>query len=158
MNVKERQEEFKKFSGEQGVILLGKGHDYTAGRSEEDAYANFRIIADLLKGAPITSYTVTLIYFLKHVLSLITYAKKGRQESGEGLRGRHLDVANYAFILDQLKDEHVIQAFAPPNEGIFVNEGIFEGIRPENLHPSLWNVDSIEDGTANVRAPESLFP
>ncbi len=101
LNVKNRQEAFKEFSEQQAEILIGKGHDYTAGQADVDAYANFRLIAMLLDGVPMTPYTVTLIYAMKHIFSLITFAKTGRQESGEGLRGRHLDVANYAFILDQ---------------------------------------------------------
>lgn len=105
--VAQRTEAFGEFIKEQRAILLGKGHDYTAGQAEKDAYANFRIIADLLDGAPITPYTVCMIYFLKHVFSLITFTKTGVQESGEGLRGRHLDVADYAFILDQLVPDHL---------------------------------------------------
>jgi len=105
--VKERMEAFEQFALEQRKILLGKGHDYTAGKDDEDAYTNFRVIADLLEGAPITAYTICMIYFLKHVFSLITFTKRGKQESGEGLRGRHLDVADYAFILDQLVPDHM---------------------------------------------------
>jgi hypothetical protein len=105
-SVADRQAAFEEFSEEQAKTLIGKGHDYTAGRAEEDSYANFRIIADLLKGAPITPYTVAMIYMLKHTFSLITFAKTGKQESGEGLRGRHIDQANYTFILDQLTQDH----------------------------------------------------
>ncbi len=107
LNVKGRQEAFKKFSEEQAEILIGKGHDYTAGQADVDAYANFRLIAKLLEGVQITPYTVAMIYGLKHIFSLITFAKTGKQESGEGLRGRHLDVANYSFILDQLVPDHL---------------------------------------------------
>lgn len=106
-SVADRQAAFEGFSKEQAETLIGKGHDYTAGRAEEDSYANFRIIADLLKGAPITPYTVAMIYMLKHTFSLITFAKTGKQESGEGLRGRHIDQANYTFILDQLTHDHL---------------------------------------------------
>jgi hypothetical protein len=92
---------------DEAKLLLNKGADYTAGKKDADAYANFRIIADLLKGAPITPYTVALIYGLKHVLSLITFAITGKQESGEGLRGRHMDARNYFFILNELVPDHV---------------------------------------------------
>jgi len=105
--VKERMEDFEKFVEEQKKLLLGKGADYTGGKAGVDAYSNFRIIADLLKGCPITPYTVCLIYEMKHLLSLITFAKTGRQESGEGLRGRHLDRGNYVFIEDQLVNDHL---------------------------------------------------
>ena len=106
-SVADRQAAFEKFSSEQAETLIGKGHDYTAGNAEQDSYANFRIIADLLKGAPITPYTVAMIYMLKHTFSLITFAKTGKQESGEGLRGRHIDQANYTFILEQLTQDHL---------------------------------------------------
>lgn len=120
-SVKGRQEAFAKFSKEQADILVGKGHDYTAGQADVDAYANFRIIAQLLDGVQITPYTVALIYALKHVFSLLTFAKTGRQESGEGLRGRHIDVANYSFILDQLIPDHLdyfaqLEQFIPRNK------------------------------------------
>lgn len=105
MNVKERMKVFKEFSEKQAEILLGKGHDYTAGKADVDANANFKIIAELLDGAKMTPYTVAMVYFLKHVLSLITYCKTGKQESGESLEGRHLDIANYSFILKTILDE-----------------------------------------------------
>jgi len=107
MSVKDRQEEFKKFTEEQSKVLLGKGHDYTAGKAESDAYANFRIIAMLLEGAPITPYTIAMIYKLKHLFSLLTFIKTGKQESGEGLLGRHIDDSNYTFILSQLVEDHL---------------------------------------------------
>ena len=106
MNVKERQHEFTKFSQEQSSILYSKGHDYTGGRAEKDAYANFRMIAFLMRGSPLTAYTVAIIYYLKHIFSCITFAQTGRQESDEPIHGRHLDLANYAFILDQLVPAH----------------------------------------------------
>ena len=106
-SIEERQGHFEKFAEEQKKLMLGKGRDYTAGKSGEDAYTNFRLIAKLLEGCPITPYTVALIYEVKHLFSLITFCKTGKQESGEGLRGRHLDRANYVFIEDQLVNDHL---------------------------------------------------
>ncbi len=106
-SVKGRMEVFEDFVQKQREILLGKGSDYTAGRADEDAYANFRIIADLMKGAPWTPMTVAMVYELKHLLSIVTFAKTGRQESGEGLEGRFLDRANYTFIERQLVPDHL---------------------------------------------------
>jgi hypothetical protein len=60
-----------------------------------------------MAGAPVTPYTIAMVYALKHVLSLITFAKTGKQESGEGLRGRHMDARNYFFILNELVPDHV---------------------------------------------------
>jgi len=101
-----RQSQFHEFMEEQSEVLFCKGHDYTAGESQRDVYYNFKKVAELLDGAPITPYTVAMVYFLKHIFSIITFAKTGVQESGEGLRGRHIDIGNYNFILDQLADDH----------------------------------------------------
>jgi hypothetical protein len=107
VGIKGRQERFNDFSDKQRKILIGKGHDYTAGQADVDAYANFRIIGELLQGCPITPYTIALIYGLKHLFSLITFCKTGKQESGEGLEGRHLDLSNYSFILSDLVNDHL---------------------------------------------------
>lgn len=107
VSVIDRQKRFEDFTAKQSKILLTKGVDYTAGNAEVDAYANFRLIAKLLDGCPITPYTVALIYKLKHTFSLITFCKTGMQESGEDLEGRHLDEANYTFILNDLVLDHL---------------------------------------------------
>jgi len=106
ITVRQRQRNFLKFAQEQSKLLMNKGNDYTAGKKDEDSYANFRIIAELMDGAPVTPYTVAMIYMLKHVFSLITFAKTGVQDSGEGLEGRHLDISNYVFILSELVEDH----------------------------------------------------
>jgi hypothetical protein len=105
--VKGRQEAWEIFNQAERELLLNKGHDYTAGQADVDAYANFRIIAELLKGCPITPYTIAMVYAMKHVLSLITFAKSGKQESGEALEGRFHDIRNYMFILNELVPDHV---------------------------------------------------
>lgn len=105
-SVEERQKTWEAFLDEERKLLLTKGADYTAGRKDIDAYHNFRVISHLLAGAPITPFTVAMVYFLKHVLSVITYAISGRQESGEGLAGRFHDIRNYAFILNELVGDH----------------------------------------------------
>jgi hypothetical protein len=46
-----------------------------------------------------------MIYFLKHVFSLIKFCKTGTQEGGEGLEGRHVDALNYVRILWTLVEE-----------------------------------------------------
>jgi hypothetical protein len=105
--MEERMRRFEFFHKEMARLLRGKGNDYTAGKKDEDSLYNFREIAKMLDGAPITPYTIAMIYMLKHTFSLLTFAKTGKQESGEGLRGRHIDQANYTFLLNELVDEHV---------------------------------------------------
>ena len=100
-------EVFGNFTEQMAEIMTGKSHDYAAGQQNKDPLFNFREIAQLLHNAPITPYTIAMVYFLKHVFSLITFTKTGQQESGEGLTGRHIDVANYAFIMEQLRSDHV---------------------------------------------------
>jgi hypothetical protein len=104
--MEERMRRFEEFQQEMAKLLRGKGADYTAGKKDEDSLYNFRAIAKFLEGAPITPYTVAMIYMLKHTFSLITFAKTGVQESGEGIRGRHIDQANYTFLLNELAKEH----------------------------------------------------
>lgn len=106
-SVTARQESFHKLVEKEAQLLLDKGADYTAGKKDQDAYANFRLVAMLLEGAPITPYTVAMVYKLKHIFSLLTFCKTGRQESGEGLEGRHMDDRNYSFILNELVPDHL---------------------------------------------------
>lgn len=80
-------------------VMAAKGKDYTAGNWETDPNYNFNEISRLLQGAPINPYTVCMIYFLKHVFSLIKFCKTWTQEGGEGLEGRHVDALNYVRIL-----------------------------------------------------------
>jgi hypothetical protein len=133
--VNQRQLDWEKMCSDEAVLLLNKGADYTAGRKDADAYANFRIIADLLKGAPITPYTVAMIYGLKHVLSLITFAKTGKQESGEGLRGRHMDARNYYFILNELVPDHA-EHFAEEANVDLVNS-MLDDVAAESFGPVI---------------------
>ena len=105
--VADRQKAFQALIEKESHILYSKGADYTAGKKDEDAYANFRLIAVLLEGCPITPYTIAMIYKLKHVFSLLTFCKTGKQESGEGLEGRHMDDRNYTFILNELVPDHL---------------------------------------------------
>lgn len=105
MNSAERSEAFKKFVAEQTEILEAKNKDYSAGNSDKDANYNFRLIAEIMDGAPWTPYSVAMVYKLKHVLSMIAFAKTGKVES-EGIHGRHHDDANYTFIMDLLAKDH----------------------------------------------------
>jgi len=129
--VKKRQLDWEKMCQDEAVLLLNKGADYTAGQRDSDAYANFRIVAGLLKDAPITPYTIAMVYALKHVLSLITFAKTGKQESGEGLRGRHMDLRNYVFILNELVADHLKHFEEDWNIADMVNRAMAEASRQQ---------------------------
>jgi hypothetical protein len=101
-----RQETIASFVDEMKAIMAGKGHDYTGGGKDVDLLQNFRLVYDLLKGCQFTPYTIAMVYKLKHLCSELTFARTGRQESGEPLRGRHLDDANYSYLQDQLVEDH----------------------------------------------------
>ncbi|MFH1985211.1 MAG: hypothetical protein ABIL58_25515, partial [Pseudomonadota bacterium] len=101
-----RAEHFEAFIGGMRGVMVAKNADYSAGMAKEDGLANFNEVARLLKGAPITPYTVAMVYFLKHVFSIIKYCKTGTQESGEALGGRHTDLGNYSFFLNELAGVH----------------------------------------------------
>jgi len=141
-SVEGRQEAWEAMIADERTLLLNKGADYTAGKKDADAYANFRIIADLLDGAPITPYTVAMVYALKHVLSLITFCKTGKQESGEGLRGRHMDARNYFFILNELIPDH-LNSFEKEAMAAKVNE----------LLDAVANINLADYGTTIVEDP-----
>ena len=103
MNLKTRNEMIQKYQAEQMEILQRKGHDYAAGEAEVNGNENFRIIAELLKGAPMDETTVWAVYFLKPVLSVVTFVRTRRVES-EGMEGRMNDIAKYANIFRTLLD------------------------------------------------------
>jgi hypothetical protein len=98
---------FHEFLAVMAKTQAAKNHDYAAGNADHDPHYNFTEIAKMLDGAPITPYTVALIYFMKHVFSVVTFAKTAKQESGESLSGRHIDLAVYSSILNDLKSQHI---------------------------------------------------
>jgi hypothetical protein len=78
-----------------GVVMqeLGvKGSDYaySGGR-----FSNFQWVAKLLKVPP---RTVWAVYFLKHVFAVMKYCT-GKDLESEGIEGRLVDVAAYAYLL-----------------------------------------------------------
>jgi len=74
-------------------VLRGKGHDYTGGDS--DRLINFKRNADNLG---LSSMHVWAVYAGKHWDSICTLVKTGRQESGEPVKGRFLDLINYMIL------------------------------------------------------------
>jgi len=74
-------------------VMDGKGHDYTAG--DTDRLINFKRGGNNLGVSPLTVWAV---YFNKHVDSINTLVKTGKQESGEPVEGRIIDIINYALL------------------------------------------------------------
>lgn len=79
--------------------MAGKNHDYTA--ASQDALANFKTVAETLGLKP---RQVWAVYFMKHVMAVLAWAKTGKVES-EGMTGRFVDLVNYAAIGNALLQE-----------------------------------------------------
>ena len=92
-----RNKEFTKFISdfrkEQDKLIKSKGFDYTIAGS--DRLFNFKFVADLIG---ITPRQVAAVYWLKHVLAILTYVRYGKLES-EGIDGRFIDEANYNLLM-----------------------------------------------------------
>lgn len=74
------------------IVEMGKQKDYSQGT--EDVLSNFKRIAEASGLQPLQ---VWLVYFLKHVDAVSTFAKTGRVAS-EPIEGRFQDLLNYVFL------------------------------------------------------------
>lgn len=84
-----------KFLADMGTLLDTKGHDYAGGKAPDvDRLGNFKKAAAEIGVSPAV---VWFIYFKKHVDSVATFVKTGRNTS-EPIYGRLLDIANYALL------------------------------------------------------------
>jgi hypothetical protein len=68
----------------------------------KDVHKNFRVIADFLDVDPIL---VATVYFMKHVTSLMSYAKSDDIHQEEKIDGRFEDALNYLKIMYSLHKE-----------------------------------------------------
>lgn len=89
---------FEETVSEMKLILCQKGKDYS---SEEDRNSNFKEIAELIG---ITPQQVWSVYFMKHVISVMNFVKKGVLHS-EPIEGRILDSLNYLVLFRSLVKE-----------------------------------------------------
>jgi hypothetical protein len=111
MDAEERLEVLRDFTALEERTLETKGAEYA---SEEDTLSNFKMIANLLNramplqvkcphcdeevGFLITPQHVLAIYLMKHILSILDYAGRGRVLS-ESIKERVLDIRVYAMLL-----------------------------------------------------------
>lgn len=107
MTEQEFAEFYTSFETEMLDTLSAKGNDYTRGAEVEgeDRLANFKTVANMLGLNPLQVWAV---YYMKHVLAILTYIKTGEIQS-EPMRGRFLDAANYAVLGAALHKEKVDQ-------------------------------------------------
>lgn len=99
MKWSEQQALFKAMVKEEADILNRKGAEYA---SDADANANFKKRAEDIG---IDSKQILWIFLSKHLDSIKSYIKKGREISDEPIMGRINDARNYLFLLHCLIEE-----------------------------------------------------
>jgi len=99
MTTEEFNEIMTEFQNEDIKVGTAKGNDYTM--QNPDRLHNFKSIGELVHcphcSQPIGARAVWLIYFLKHIWALISWANTGKVES-EGLKGRFVDTRIYSVL------------------------------------------------------------
>lgn len=83
----------------QDELILNKGYDYTQGNP--DRFYNFKFVARHLGLSPMQVWGV---YWLKHVLAILTFIKTGRVKS-ERIEERFHDEATYNLLGEALLQE-----------------------------------------------------
>lgn len=95
----EQQALFKALVKEEADILNRKGAEYA---SDTDANANFKKRAEDIGIDP---KQILWIFLSKHLDSIKSYVKKGKEISDEPIMGRINDARNYLFLLHCLIEE-----------------------------------------------------
>ena len=93
MKWEQQQKLFKELIKEEADILNRKGAEYA---SDEDANANFKKRAEDIGIDP---KQILWIFLSKHLDSIKSYIKKGKEISDEPIVGRINDARNYLFLL-----------------------------------------------------------
>lgn len=102
-------------------IAKTKGVEYA---SSEDRLANFKRLGVELD---IPATKIGYIFFKKHLDSICTYLKDGKEHSEESIRGRFLDAINYLTLI----------------YGLIVESNL-------NLHSSVSNQEKSWDGVTRI--------
>jgi|ERR1019366_4461120 hypothetical protein len=82
-----------------------KGKEYS---HSGNRFANFNRLAD---GLELPNITIAWIYAYKHVDSIISYVKEGKEFSNEGIRGRLVDLIVYLTLIGGMIEEKSIDPF-----------------------------------------------
>ena len=103
-------------------IQIEKGREYTVddGSGRVDKFQNFRSIGERLKLDPMI---VMLVYMLKHMDSITTYALY-KQEGSESIKGRCQDLVNYATMFWAM--DHEDKAFAELLEDDYADDIVMD--------------------------------
>ena len=103
MTNRQFQKLVRDFRQQQDKLILKKGYDYTMGNP--DRLFNFKWVGETLGIDPLQ---VLGVYWLKHVLAILTFIKH-RKIKSEALAGRFLDEANYNLLGWALAQEQLGQ-------------------------------------------------
>ena len=117
MKWNEQQALFKKMVKEESDLLTRKGAEYA---SDEDALANFKKRSEDIGIDP---KQILWVFASKHIDSIKSYIRKGKEISDEPIEGRINDARNYFFLLAALIHEEKELAAKKPNEAPTDAEG-----------------------------------
>ena len=97
------KEEFEKhimtFGEEAEALLWAKMKEYAPG---DDCVANFKRASVRLGVSPMQAWG---LYLMKHMESVLTYAKTGQSHCNETIRSRLLDIYNYCLLGSALAED-----------------------------------------------------
>jgi len=93
---------YKKMEEKEHEIMWTKGKEYTQSDQETDMFANFHRTA---KDLGLDPKQVCWIFLRKHLDSIVSYIKDGKEHSDEKIEGRITDARNYLAILNGIIQE-----------------------------------------------------
>lgn len=94
----EQKDHFEKVVSEMRELLVNKGREYAG---DGDALNNFKTGTDI----GITPLQKSWVFTEKHISSIKSYIKNGKEFSNEPIEGRILDAMNYLFLISCLVKE-----------------------------------------------------
>ena len=94
----EQKDHFEKVVSEMRDLLNNKGREYAG---DDDALNNFKTGTDI----GITPLQKSWVFTEKHISSIKSYIKNGKEFSSEPIEGRILDAMNYLFLISCLVKE-----------------------------------------------------
>ena len=95
----EQKDHFEKVVSEMRDLLNNKGREYAG---DDDALNNFKTGTDI----GITPLQKSWVFTEKHISSIKSYIKNGKEFSSEPIEGRILDAMNYLFLISCLVKEN----------------------------------------------------
>ena len=98
MHWQEQKDHFEKVVSEMRDLLNNKGREYAG---DGDALNNFKTGSDI----GVSPLQKSWIFTEKHISSIKTYIKNGKEFSSEPIEGRILDAMNYLFLISCLVKE-----------------------------------------------------